>query len=368
MTLMLEIEKPTAIINEKKVRRNIERMAKKAKNDDVRFRPHFKTHQSAEIGEWFRDYGVSAITVSSVDMAEYFINHGWDDITVAVPVNIRQLDKINKLTKTVYLNLLVESIESVKTLEKISHESKLWIEIDIGYRRTGVNWKDTDRTDIIANIITKADKLQLVGILTHAGHAYNSHSVAELKKIHNDSVYQMNSVRKHLTSRGYDNIEISIGDTPTCSVVDDFSGVDEIRPGNFVFNDLMQVNIGSCEEEDIALAVGCPVIAKYPQRNELVVYGGGVHLSKDFIVLDDGSKSFGSIALPTDEGWSTSIENAYVSSPSQEHGVIKAGEDFVEKTNVGDILMILPIHSCLTANLYQKLKTLEGQNLSTFNY
>ncbi|MHA2244970.1 MAG: alanine racemase [Candidatus Hodarchaeales archaeon] len=366
---MLEIEKPTAIINEKKVRRNIERMTKKAKkSNNVRFRPHFKTHQSADIGEWFRDYGVSAITVSSVDMAEYFINHGWDDITVAVPVNIKQLDKINKLSKTVYLNLLVESIEAVKTLEKISNESKVWIEIDVGYKRTGVNWKDTERIDIIANTITKTDKLQLVGILTHAGHAYNSHSVAELKKIHNDSVYQMNSIRKHLTSRGYDNIEISIGDTPTCSVVDDLSGVDEIRPGNFVFNDLMQVNIGSCEEEDIALVVGCPVIAKYPKRNELVIYGGGVHLSKDFIVLDDGSKSFGSIALPTEEGWSTSVENAYVSSPSQEHGVIKAEEDFIEKTNVGDIFMILPIHSCLTANLYQKMKTLEGQNLSTFNY
>ena len=47
-------------------------MARKAKDNGLIFRPHFKTHQSIEIGEWFRESGVNKITVSSLTMANYF--------------------------------------------------------------------------------------------------------------------------------------------------------------------------------------------------------------------------------------------------------------------------------------------------------
>ena len=60
-------------------------MVDRAAAADVDFRPHFKTHRSREVGRWFRDFGVAAITVSSVDMAQYFSNDGWDDITIAFP-------------------------------------------------------------------------------------------------------------------------------------------------------------------------------------------------------------------------------------------------------------------------------------------
>ena len=74
------IETPTLLLDAARAQRNIARMAKKARDNRLRFRPHFKTHQSAAIGEWFRQAGVSAITVSSVAMARYFADHGWDDI------------------------------------------------------------------------------------------------------------------------------------------------------------------------------------------------------------------------------------------------------------------------------------------------
>ncbi|KPK99745.1 MAG: hypothetical protein AMJ91_06575, partial [candidate division Zixibacteria bacterium SM23_73_3] len=70
--LGFEIVKPTLLLDKKRVMKNIEKMARKAKAAGVRFRSHFKTHQSGEIGNWFRDVGVEAITVSSLDMAQYF--------------------------------------------------------------------------------------------------------------------------------------------------------------------------------------------------------------------------------------------------------------------------------------------------------
>jgi len=78
--ILKKIVKPTLLLDEQRAVQNIERMVEKAGKNGVLLRPHFKTHQSAEIGEWFRSRGVHAITVSSVDMAEYFIDHGWKDI------------------------------------------------------------------------------------------------------------------------------------------------------------------------------------------------------------------------------------------------------------------------------------------------
>ena len=85
---MIEIIRPTFVIDKKICLNNIEKMTQKAADNGLRFRPHFKTHQSAEIGEWFRSFGVNAITVSSLQMAKYFAANGWKDITLAFPVNI----------------------------------------------------------------------------------------------------------------------------------------------------------------------------------------------------------------------------------------------------------------------------------------
>lgn len=97
MSFLDNIKHPTLLLDEQRCRANIRLMAEKARRNNVRFRPHFKSHQSAIIGEWFREEGVRAITVSSVGMASYFAEAGWDDITVAFPVNLREMDEIDRV-------------------------------------------------------------------------------------------------------------------------------------------------------------------------------------------------------------------------------------------------------------------------------
>jgi D-serine deaminase-like pyridoxal phosphate-dependent protein len=118
----------------------------------------------------------------------------------------------------------------------------------------------------------------------------------------------------------------------------------------------MQRFLGSCKSEDIAVAAACPVIGCYPRRNEIVIYGGAVHLSKESLPLENGEDMFGLVALPGERAleWGPIIKNTYVSNVSQEHGIIKTNDEFCGQVNVGDILMILPVHSCLTANLMKE--------------
>lgn len=362
----LIIQKPTLLLDELKALQNIERMASKAQRNQVHFRPHFKTHQSAEVGEWFREFGVNAITVSSVEMALYFAQHGWTDITIALPVNILEIETINRLASSITLSVLVESQETVAFLAKQLRDTvEVWIKIDVGYHRTGILWHQFDEVIALAHAIAQSNRMRFKGLLTHSGHAYRAQFPAEVTAIHLESVQRLREIKKRLVGQGFSDPQISIGDTPSCSIIEDFSDANEIRPGNFVFYDAMQLNIGSCQEEDIAVAVACPVVAKHPERNELVIYGGAVHLSKDFFVDKNGKKVFGYVTLLEKDGWGPKIENTHVSALSQEHGIIKTDSDFFEKTNIGDVLLILPVHSCLTVNLLKQYLTLEGKKIKT---
>jgi len=355
----MKITRPTLIVDEKKAAENIERMKRKISlSGNVRFRPHFKTHQSSRIGELFRGAGVTKITVSSVTMAAYFAGHGWNDITVAVLVNPLEIETINELlAREINLGLLVDSAEMTAFLEeKLEYPVNLWIKIDTGYRRTGIEWDREEEILRTAAAIKNSPKSLFRGLLTHSGHSYHASSTAEISEVYEETVIRMNAVRDFLSEKGFEGLEISIGDTPTCSVVDRFDGVDEVRPGNFVYYDVMQTALGACKEENIAAAAACPVIGRYPGRNELVIYGGAVHLSKEFITDRNGQRVFGLVALPDSScaTWGGSIKNTYVAALSQEHGIIRTTDTFIRGVKVGDILAVLPAHSCLTANLLRE--------------
>ena len=338
------ITKPTLLIDEKKCRANIRRMATKARLNELTFRPHFKTHQLHEVGKWFREDGVSKITVSSLDMAAYFAKDGWNDITVAFPVNVLEIETINELAKKVTLNLLVESVEALEFLKiGLKEEVNLLIKIDVGTHRTGL--EPTEQTAIrkIIDAIESSDKLNWLGFLAHAGHSYRCRGKEEILDVHESCMDQLADLRSDFED--YPDLIISYGDTPTCSVADSFLLIDEIRPGNFAFYDSMQLEIGSCSHEQIAVAMACPVVAKHPRRGELIIYGGGVHFSKDQL------EHFGKIVESNGERWGEIEKDVLLTKLSQEHGTIHAPTEWIDEHKIGDLVKILPIHSCMTMDL-----------------
>ncbi len=367
MEIYDRICKPTLLLNVETTRRNIARMADKARAAGVRFRPHFKTHQSTAIGEWFRPHGVTAITASSLEMAEYFAAAGWDDITVAFPVNVREMDAINRLAERIQLNLLVESTETAGLLNrKLSTPVNIWIKVNAGANRTGLQWSAAHEIVSLAQSVAAAgSKLRFQGLLTHAGHTYAAVGAEAIGKVYHESVERMDALRRAVQAAGLP-CELSVGDTPAATLAPDLGAVDEIRPGNFVFYDSHQYLRQVCRAEDIAVAVACPVVARHPEREEIVVYGGAIHLSKDF-VQDGDRRVYGLVAQPSAGGWSAPVEGAYVSSLSQEHGILKVPRAAFARFPIGSLAVILPAHSCLTVQVMRKFLTLDGQVIETLN-
>jgi D-serine deaminase-like pyridoxal phosphate-dependent protein len=357
------IKKPTLLLDRIRCERNINAMLEKTKKANVAFRPHFKTHQSLEVGEWFIEKGIKKATVSSLTMAKYFANGGWNDITVAFPVNILEIDTLNELAGKIQLNLLVLSVGTLIFLEKNLKESvNIFIKLDTGYHRTGVVFNDFEKLDKLIFFIEKASKMNFKGFLHHAGHSYNANSKIGVAKVHEESLANMGVTFNRYKER-FPNLEISIGDTPTCSVMDEFGCATEIRPGNFAFYDLMMIQIGACDYDQIAVAVACPVVAKHPERNEIMVYGGGVHFSKEVIQTDKG-KFYGVVVENEGKlGWGKPIENVILAKISQEHGTIQAPKNFIDSIKIGDIVKVLPVHSCMTADLLKGYLTTEGKKI-----
>jgi D-serine deaminase-like pyridoxal phosphate-dependent protein len=359
-----KIKKPTLLLDESKCRKNIRIMAGKASSSGTIFRPHFKTHQSAEIGKWFRDEGVDSITVSSVTMAKYFAGAGWNNITIAFPVNLREIEDIAKLAESISLNILISDYEQVSFLKmRILNNAGYFIKIDTGYNRSGIEWNEKVQILRILDEMNYNSSIRFSGFLTHSGHTYKAGSTKHITDIYNDTLLKFAPLR----ALSADKIILSAGDTPSCSIMHDFKGFDEMRPGNFVFYDLTQYFLGSCRLDNIALTVACPVVEKNNRRQEIIIYGGGVHLSKESVRINDGRIIFGKAGLYDESGWVQVSDNDFLRSLSQEHGIISASEELFNSVNTGDIVGIIPVHSCMTADLLRQYHTYDNRVMSDFS-
>lgn len=339
------VSRPTLVIDEARARRNIDRMAAKARASGVGFRPHVKTIQLPAVAEWLRAAGVAAITVSSLPMAERFAAAGWTDITVAFPFNPRDLPAANRLAGRIRLGILLEDPAVAAALaDGLNAPVDVWIKVDSGYGRTGIPWNDRNRLADLAQVVLDRPRLRLTGVLTHAGHTYSASNVATVRARFAESCRRLDSAAEVVAAKKNGPVQRSVGDTPGCSTAPAFPGVEEIRPGNFVYFDLMQVGLGSCGVEDVAVAVACPVVAVHRERGEVVLCGGAVHLSRERM---DGEAPFGRVWRREGGGWGA-LSTGRIVRQSQEHAVVADAEG-ASRLAAGDLVLVAPVHACLCA-------------------
>ena len=66
------------------------------------------------------------------------------------------------------------------------------------------------------------------------------------------------------------------------------------------------------------------------------------------------------VVLLDENGWTIPSHYSYLKSISQEHGVIKASDELLAQVKVGDLVGILPVHSCMTADCMGAYLSLDG--------
>jgi D-serine deaminase-like pyridoxal phosphate-dependent protein len=365
----LGIPRATLLVDVARARRNIAAFALRAADQGVRLRPHFKTHQAATVAGWFRTAGVTGAAVSSPGQAVYFADHGWDDLTLAIGANPRELPAYDDLAARIRLGLCADHPDTVAALAAgLRHPVDLWLEVDTGQGRSGVPVADHGRLLALARAVAAAPVLRWAGLLTHAGHTYHA-GPDHAAQVFAATRSALRRARAALALAGLPGGAISVGDTPGCAAAPDWRGVDEVRPGNFVFFDLMQLTAGACEADDLACAVAAPVIGCYPDRGEVVLHAGAVHLSRDALGGPDGPV-FGQLLSLGPHGFGDLVPGCPVKALSQEHATVRATDQHARRTLArlapGDLLLVAPVHSCLACEQFGSYRTCGGETLTRY--
>ncbi|HQZ95216.1 MAG TPA: alanine racemase [Pyrinomonadaceae bacterium] len=355
------IKTPSLLLDLDRVRRNAARISDIASKNRTRLRAHIKTHKCIEVAKIQTAGHNGAITVSTLAEARDFAANGFTDITYAVPIEPGKFaDATEILRGGVKLNLLTDNAESAKLLDEAAGRAivkfEVFVKIDCGTHRVGVEPHTAEAVDIPRQL-SDAKNLHFAGILTHAGHSYDVKTVDEIKAI---ARHERDVMVEHAAKLRWLGIEVptvSIGSTPTINHIDHLDGIDEVRPGNYIFFDNYQATLGSCSFDDTALTVLAAIVHRDASRRKIVIDAGGIAMSKDR----------GPVHLDPQCGYGRVLDldgnpaGLSLDSLSQEHGVMHAADDAIfNRFKIGDRVRILANHSCMTAAQHTHYNVLEN--------
>jgi D-serine deaminase-like pyridoxal phosphate-dependent protein len=362
-----DIPTPALLLDRTILERNLIQMAERTARLGARLRPHIKTHKCIEVGRLQRRHGAEGITVSSIVEAGDFADHGFDDITWAVPLPLTRLDEAVALARRITLRLLVESVEAALAVETVAKAAGLrlhvWLEVDCGYHRSGVD-PALPASGVLARRLAESAQLTFDGLLTHAGHSYGAPDATARVLVAKQEREVTVAFAERLRADGVPVPAVSIGSTPSMAVMDSLAGVDEVRPGNYAFCDWMQSAAGVCAPEDVAVSVLTTVISHQDALPHAIVDAGALSLSKD---PGPGDVSLRRGLGPVYAGLvGAALEpRVNVSHVSQEHGFLEGPrpEDIRGRFRVGDRVRVMPNHSCLTAAMFDEYWVVEGERV-----
>lgn len=349
--LFPDLETPALLIDRSVLRDNIERMQALADKHNLALRPHIKTHKIIEIARMQTAAGAVGLAVAKLGEAETMAEAGCTDIQVANQVvGPLKLERLRRLHERIRISCAIDSSDHLRELATVFNDDKkplrVFIELDSGLHRCGVS--TTTDALALARQLDQAVGLRLAGVLTHAGHAYAVEEIAALGPIGRREGELAVAAAQAIREAGLSVEEVSVGSTPTVAYAATVPGVTEIRPGNYVFNDMMQVSLGVATPDRCALSVLATVIS-CPTRERAVIDAGSKALS-----LDRGAH--GNARL-VGFGHAVNAANVQVERLSEEHGMIAVGEESIA---VGDRLRIIPNHACAVTNLFDSATVVEN--------
>jgi D-serine deaminase-like pyridoxal phosphate-dependent protein len=348
-----DLPTPALILDRAVLRRNLRRMSDRLREAGIALRPHLKTAKSVAIGRMAVEGHDGRITVSTLAEARYFAQGGFKDILYGVGIVPSKLAAVTELRRQgVDLRIVTDNLPVARAIADAAKDGdtfSVFIEIDSGGGRAGLPWPDLPGLLDIARVLHQAPSVELAGVMTHAGHSYHESTPDGIAAVAEQERQAVVGAAEKLRAAGIPCPIVSAGSTPTAIHSRDFSGLTEMRPGVYVFNDLDQEFIGSCTSADLALSVLASVIGHYPHRNQLLIDAGALALSKDVSAQEFQPKvGYGTVA-------DAPVKEMAVVACSQEHGFVGADEPIpYGNLPIGSRLRVWPNHACITAAAYDR--------------
>lgn len=342
------LETPCLLVSESRFDRNARVMNGIVAKSGARLRQHVKTTKSVDLA--LRSLGgqPQPVTVSTLEEADCFAKAGFSDLFYAVGLAPTKIDHVARLVDagnrvTVLLDSTAQATLLVERFAADSYDDRVQavIEVDVDGGRGGLK-RDDPTIVALARLLGR----RFGGIMTYGGSGYGAADRAGLVASATAQVAAAKQARTMLEAAGIAVATVSIGSTPTTYADVSADGATEIRAGVYVFNDVMQAELGTCALDDIALSVLVTVIGHQKEQGRLIVDCGWRALSLD---KSEKGSTYGVVCAA---GTQQPIEDLRMVALSQEHGIIAAVDGApldLARYPVGTMFQILPHHACSTA-------------------
>jgi len=369
---------PAILIDRATALRNLDRMQAAAAARGIRLRPHTKTHKSPVVARWQIDRGAAGICCAKLGEAEVFADAGFGDIRLPYPINPVNAPRVIALLDRTRLSFIVDhpvvARQWSEAMTRAGRTVEVLVKVDVGFHRCGIDPNAADSVDVISEVASLPG-LVFRGLLAHAGHAYHAHSEDEMRSMAEDEARILRDLVVSCRAAGLTIDEVSTGATPPARYSLQQDGITEYRPGNYVYFDRTQVALGAATLDDCALTVLARVVSK-PAPDRIVFDSGSKTLTNDgargfspvagygVVLRAPGIGSRGSVVAGSEAGGAgvQPDTDLVIERLSEEHATVRVSSGSTD-LEPGDLVRIVPNHSCVVSNLVDQAWLVEGNRV-----
>ncbi|MDR3718749.1 MAG: alanine racemase [Bryobacteraceae bacterium] len=351
MTHLNELDTPALVIDVDSMERNLQRTASYAREHGLRLRPHTKTHKIPALGRRQIELGAAGLSVAKTTEGEVMLASGTPDLLLAYPVlGEAKLARLIQLARQVEVTVALDDLTVAQAIggaaARAGVEIGILVEADLGLHRMGVAPGPELLTLIQA--IGRLPGLRWRGVAFYPGHI-KSHA-AESQPALDRLRAQVPELIDGLSRAGAEPEIVSGGSTPLLWDSHTIPGLNEIRPGTYIFNDRNTLLSGACNRADCAATIVCTVVSV--QGDRMMIDGGSKTFSSDRSSAD-GDALFGEI-----EG----DAGARFHKMNEEHGYVDLSR--AERSyRPGDRVRVLMNHVCTAMNLHERVWAVRGDEV-----
>jgi D-serine deaminase-like pyridoxal phosphate-dependent protein len=342
-----QIMTPAAIVDVTTMAANLDSMASYTAAHTLQLWPHTKTHKTPEFAREQLKRGARGVTVATLHEAEV-MSEVADDLLIAYPpVGQPKLQRLTALAQRKRVTIALDSLEVLEPVRASGARVSVLVEIDAGMHRVGVT--NPQLAVDIARAVADSPQLEYAGLMFYPGHIRED--VDEQKPAIDATAARVEDFVSALAAADLPPKRVSGGSTPTAANSHLMRGINEIRPGTYIFNDRTTAAVGACQWTDCAYTVLATVVSK-SIAGQVAVDAGSKALSREEI-RGAAAPGFGALLDRPD---------VFVKALSEEHGLLDVSQtDW--RPRIGDRVRIVPNHVCVSVNLQPRLWLLEGERL-----
>jgi D-serine deaminase-like pyridoxal phosphate-dependent protein len=345
MMRVADIDTPALLVDLEAMEANLRRVADYTERHGLRLRPHTKTHKSPRIGRRQLELGAAGLTVAKVGEAEVMLDAAPSDMLVAYPViGHSKLERLMAVARRAHVTVSLDSLFAAQQLSKAAQAAGVIVgvlaETDVGLGRVGVS-PGTELVDL-AQGIERLAGLTFEGIAFYPGHIKDNGAASMEALGALGGLIQ--SILADFRREGIQARIVSGGSTPSLYHSHELAGLNEIRPGTYVYNDWNTVTSGACTPDECAAALLVTVVST-ARPGQIVVDGGSKTFSSDRLTGSGAESTFGHVI---------EAPEARFHKMNEEHGYVDI-RPCGRKFEIGERLRIIPNHICVAVNLHERV-------------